>query len=176
MDDKFFDHFGEFLFGKDDNELNKFFRNEMDNMKQYPDLDPSKKIDLDDENLVNETKRKIEGYLTEDLDNSQLYSKISNILGPPVKIIKFGLDNLNLQEIIWNVGKKGEIGLVMPSDTIIDILHDTDNSIYKTLKEWSDLVNSKYKEKSLQEQLDEAILNEEYEKCAILRDKIKEEK
>jgi hypothetical protein len=177
MNDNFFDFFGESLFGKDDSELNKFFKEHFKDMNQYSKDESSDKLSDDEhERKAIEVQDNIKTWLNQGFNNGELRTKISSIYGQPSNIRKFEIDGMSFDEITWHIENAGDTTIIMSSSDIDITFYDNiDDGIHKILREWSDLIEkqSKPKEKSLQEQLDEAILNEEYKKCAIIRDKIK---
>jgi excinuclease UvrABC helicase subunit UvrB len=119
------------------------------------DIKPEDKIN----NLKEEAKKMIDiltnmKNIEEDIKNidEEIEKSIDEELGKPDKIEFFNEDNLFFERRTWHT-ENGDLIKLLVSD---------DPTFGKQPKV----------EKSLQQQMEEAIQNEEYEKAAILRDKI----
>jgi hypothetical protein len=125
-------------------------------------------------------QNQIEAWSTENITHGELDAKISNVLGQPISVKIVLKDESLFEEKTWVLGEgvlirhreltkeeenKGlvieELILDNPTEFILNF-NDSRTDI------------EPIKEKSLQEQLDDAVKNEEYELACILRDKMKE--
>ena len=100
---------------------------------------------------LNEAAQKMIELLSNFIEDS--VDEIDDTLGAPDKIEFLEEDDLYLERRIWHT-KNGDLIKLLVSD-----------------KPFEEIIG-----KSLQEQLDEAVENEEFEKAATIRDSIKKEK
>lgn len=198
--DNYFDMFGDFLFGNDDDDdkLNKMYEEilkGLDKMskegKSSQDIDDYLKKIVDENNdftlfnQINEIldiQNKIEMWLGEGLTPDELDGKIVSEIGNPESIGIRKYEDTYTEEKIWIVSGSllvrtkemspeeiqkweadGRSNYVDSDDLNINEIYD--------LNELSDY--GRPKQLTLEEQLKNAVENEEYEKAAELRDKIK---
>lgn len=127
----------------------------------------------------------IEEWSKDCVTHNELDTKISNVLGQPKNIRIVEKDGGIYEEKTWGIGN----GVLvrhreLTNDEIMGENFKIEDSIFENPIEYIDnfngdnihqenIPNVKLKSKSHQEQLDEAIINEDYELACVLRDKLK---
>lgn len=137
---------------KFDDLFNEFLGDDLN--KSNDNSKPTNLNDIDD--TINNLIKKMVNDVGDDLDISKY---VNNNLGEPSEVRYYEEDGLYFTETTWET----EIGLVKKT-----IVSDLPLDGYEK--------NSTKIELSLEEQLEEALENEEYEKAAKLRDSIKKQK
>lgn len=195
--DNYFDMFGDFLFGKNDDELNKMYEDilkGLDKMskdgKTPEDVDAYLKKMMKDNNtftppkVIIDMQNKIEAWLEDGLDPEELDNKISSEIGEPSSIVIRKYDDIYMEEKTWFIDGSLLVRTKEMTEEEIEEWEEagkpnyfgSDNVNAKMLYDLNNVTDydgPKQKELTLEEQLKIAIENEEYEKAAEIRDKIK---